>query len=313
MSFRAKRRVSVGLALAWLAPRAALGESPRVAIDCPTWPPESVAQVETRVRTTLLTEPAATRVNVWCDPSAPRVQVSTPRGERESPIVARGGSREDDVLLALEQALLNHETPSRTEALPPAAVDDPAALPPAKPSSTAVVQKPAARAPQRVGERRVVEVQARLLLESWNGIWAEGVEAGLSVGGPSLSYGLVVGGRVGVNEPAGFELSEWSAAAQLHVRLPHALGLVGNLALGASLLAVAPAADLRSSTSPLVGAAFAELSVSRPFCGGSVCLAPAVGARFLGGKRRVNVNGKELATLPFAAPQASLSLIYRMD
>lgn len=310
MSFRAKCRRCLGVTLL-LAPRGALADGPQVIIDCPAWSRESLAQVETRVLATLITETEPTRVSISCRADARRVQLTTPGGQREAPIVAMGGSSEDDVLAALEQALRNPATPN-AKASPVVVTGETAAIPQSAPRSADARQNPLRAAPM-VAPQRLVDVHARFLLESWSGVFAEGLEAGLSVGQPQFSYGLAVAGRVAVNEPAGFELSEWSAASHVRFQVPRAAGLVGNVALGASLLAVAPDANLSSHTSMLVGAAFAELSISRPFQLGPLWLAPALGARLFGGRRHVNVNHHELATLSWAVPLASLSLFYRAN
>jgi hypothetical protein len=313
MRFRAKCRYSGGFMLLLLAPRGALAESSPVAVDCPTWSRDSVAQIETRVRTTLLSEPEGTRVQISCRAGSARVVVHGPQGNREVPIVALGGSGEDDVLAALELALSGPEAPSPAEAPSPVAAAAPVAVEAPVPSAAPLVRQPTVPAAPLLVSKRVVDIGARLMLENWSGVWAEGVEAGLSVGDPWLTYGLAMGGRVAVSEPVGFELSEWSAAMHARFTVPRAGGFVVNVGLGVSLFAVTPGANLRSTSSTLVGAAFAEASFSRPFHVGRFWLAPALGARFFGGERRVRVNEIERATLPVATPQASLSLVYRMD
>lgn len=319
MSRRA-RAWCLGLALA--TPLAGLssgafGVDVQVTVACPEWAPEAAAQVEARIRASLLLEGRGVqRVNVACDAEAESVEVTAESGQLVRPVARRGRSLEDDVVEAVERALQELRRLAAVEGPePPVEVAAPVAAA-AQPTPPPVTSPPTPAAPSddlaAPRRERVAEVQARALGERWSGHWAWGGEAGLSLGDARLQLGLVAAGRVATGEPASFDVQEWSVAGRVQVTLREVWGLRGGLGLGASVFVAAPAPGIVAESSTLLGTGFVELSLSRPFWLGAVGLTPALGARLFSASRDVRVNDEGLLTLPRIAPQASLMLLGRI-
>jgi hypothetical protein len=296
--------------------RAAAAADFQVTIECPGWAAEATAQVDARIQASLLLERRGARnVNVTCLGDATSVTVTAERGQLSRPVVRSARNLEDDVVETVELALEELRPPlAATASAPPvagASTVTPAVSPPetepAPPSATpTAVPSPITGASTR--RLNVAELHARALSERWTEHWAWGAEAGLSVGTPQWQYGLVVAGRVATGEPESFDIGEWSAAAQVLFTSRAALGLRGSLGIGASLFVTTPAPEIVAESETLIGSAFLELALSRPFWLGHFSVAPLVGARFFGGARRVRVNGAEALRVPIVAPQASLTL-----
>jgi hypothetical protein len=314
---------SISLISYWLtfaAARAASAAEFQVTIQCPGWAAETTAQVDARIQASLLLERRGARhVSVTCQGDAASVTVTADRGEASRPVVRGARNLEDDVVETVELALqelqpLEAATASAapvTSATPITPTPEP---PVAEPPATSAVPRPVTAPAAAPGAARlsVAEVHARALSERWTEHWAWGAEAGLSVGTPQLQYGLVVAGRVAAGEPTSFDIHEWSAAAQILFTSRAALGLRGSLGIGGSLFVTTPAPEIVVESKTLIGAAFVELALSRPFWIGRFSVAPLVGARFFGGARRVRVNDTEALRVPIVAPQASLTLSWAM-
>ena len=296
-----------------------------VRVDCP-WKAEAVAQVEARIRTTLLSEGLDVReVSIACAPGdTASVFVKSENGALLRPVVRKSQRIEDDVVGAVEAALRELIPPSEPE---PPAVAPPAAMAPAPaaPASTAApparLERPVPRATDAAAPRRpernatpaasVTELNVAPVVERLGGKWATGADAGMSVGDGSLAYGLAFGARAALGEPSTFDVTDWSAGAHLSLTLPRAYGLRFKLGIGVSLLVATPATKVVPDSSTLLSAGSLNPSISRPFWFGAFALAPGVGARVFSARRNVRVNEHEQFALPIFAPHVELSLIYR--
>ena len=285
-----------------------------VVVRCPAWSAEQRAQVEARIRTTLVAEGLEARtVGVLCesDDSA-IVNVESAHGALVKPVPRSTGRVEDDVVAAVEVAL-RELVPQPTA--PPAEAATPLAPAPPLVASSAppIVAPPALRVAQATPRRGRTVFQLTPLVERWGDHWAWGADAGLAVGSENFLYGLELGGRAAAAEPATFDSSEWNAAVRFAWTFPRAAGLRGTLGLGASLLATTPASGVVSESTTLLGAACFELHLGRPFWLGAFGLEPQLGLRVFSGRRRVRVNESEQLVVPPIEPQAGVSLLYRVE
>lgn len=296
---------------AWLAvllgaaaPRPAQAADFPVRIACPAWSAEAVGQVEARIRVSLEAQGlGASSIEVSCAADQTlSVRVVEPQRELSRSVARRSEHVEDDVVWAVEAALVELGQPRRTP--PPAAAPPPPAPPPA-PSAA----PPAAVAPPRPAP--VNELSLAPLVEYWGDAWALGGEAAMSQGSPALQYGLAVGGRVASGEPGPFALSELSCSVRLALSLPRVAGLRLQLGVGPSLLVTAPNHEAVAESATTLAAGVIELQVARPFWFGKVGLSPGIGVRAFTARRNVRVDGSDVFALPVLAPQASLALLYR--
>jgi hypothetical protein len=298
---------------------------PQVSVACPGWRREAAAEVEARIRTTLLAESLdATRVVVACQSDTTSVQIESEQGALLRTVARRSSAIEDDVVAATEAAL--REIASRAQAKLAAASPDAqlvtAPPPTVAPALTPAPDAPALKAkvasshppaaPRRAGVT-MAEVQASSIGERWGNHWAWGGEASLSVASASRGFGIVLGGRAALREPTSFDLDEWNASVRFAQAMPKLVGLRVTAGVGASLLVTAPATHVVSESSNLLSAAFVELRLYRPFWFGPFALAPALGVRLFSARRNVRVNAEERLALPLFVPQAALLLIYRRE
>jgi hypothetical protein len=320
--FARRRRFALGVLVVGLVNPARADEL-HVSVACPDWTSEAAAQVEARIRTSFLTaSSSARRVSVSCAGEAPSVEVEAERGTLLRPVVRRSAVLEDDVVAAAEDAL--HELTDVSQpaapaepAVTPAPSAAPVAEPPPPPPPPAQVRRETPKAPAPalapVPSKTVWQLQAGPVLERWDAHWAVGAEAGVSVGSRTLGYGLALGGRAALDEPASFAANEWNLAARLQLAPARVAGFRGSLGLGASLLAASPANGIVADSSKQVSAAYFDLRVSRPFSLGSFALAPALGARVFSARRDVKVNTRERLAVPLFVPQVALWLIVPGD
>lgn len=286
-----------------------------IELACSEWPAEVTGQVEARLRASLLVEGVSVQaVVVTCGPQGIEARVRAEQGEQVRPVLRRGGSLEDDVVQAVDDAL--HEL-ARPPAVAPAIAAEPTSKPPAEPAPAPVAPAPAAPAPPRPvvsppspSPFALAEVSLRGVAERWSDEWAGGGNVSLLLGTPRLAYGVSLGGRLPLEGAPDFDTSEWSAAARVQLTLRELGGLRGSVGIGASSFSVSPASDVSARSATVLSAAFLELEVSRPFWFGPLAISPGVGARLFSAERRVRLDDVEQLALPVFAPGGSLSLSY---
>jgi hypothetical protein len=304
----------------YLAAAPAAADIP-IEVDCAAWSAESRAQVEARIRITLAAEALqARRLRVICGADGSvRVDVESEHGARLEPVARRSPHIEDDVVAAVEaalRALLPEPSEPEPEAAPPAPAATPEPVAPLPvPTSTVTAAPEPVVAPAPAESARGAEARAELRLtpaaEWWGGHAALGGDVGLAVGSEYFQYGLALGVRAALGEPQSFQVSEGGAAARFARTFPTAFGLRATLGVGASLLVTTPAGGVVSESATLLGAAYLELQLGRPFWRGAFGLEPALGVRVFGGSREVRVDEEQRLSLPVLVPQAGLSLLYR--
>lgn len=291
----------------------------QVRVVCPDWQQETAAQVEARVRTSLLVAKVdVRRVLISCEAAHASVLVQGVTRTLLRPVVRRGAAIEDDVVATAESVL--RELTAVPESNPPNldASAEPIAAPSPMPEPTPTRATPEAKSkaadryavsPER--RTRIAEVQAAWLGERWGSHWATGAKLGLSFGTDWYMYGIALGGRAALGEPASFDVSEWSAVAQLALTVPKAAGLRATAGAGVSLLVASPATNVASESTNLLSAACLQLDLSRPWRAGPFLLVPSLGARVFSARRSVRLNAQEQLVLPWLVPQAALMLGYR--
>ena len=284
-----------------------------IVVQCPGWSAERAAQVEARIRTTLVAEALeAQRVGVLCDATGGvSVAVESEHGALVKPVLLSNGRLEDEVVATVESALRElMPQPAAPEAKEAAKA---APEPPSAASAKATVAAPAARGAQATPPVRRSVFKLTPLLERWTEYTAWGADVGLAIGSENFAYGLELGGRAAIAEPATFNVSEWNAALRFAWTFPRAAGLRGTLGLGVSLLVTTPATGVDAVSATLLPAGCLELHLGRPFWLGAFGLEPQLGLRLFSGERRVRVNDTEQLVVPLLVPQAGLSFLFRPE
>lgn len=322
----ASGRLLRGCALAGLCclfGRVAYGqESHRIVVDCALLDAERSAEVEARVRATLLTArlPEA-RVTISCTTASAQVEVEAGARAARVTVDAQPPELQVRLLDAVDRALSELEQPEQAESVAPVEpVHEPrpalpAALPPplsASPSPSST--PPPLASPPVPPVPAVLEVAGLGRVEAWAEGLAVGGEVGSSYGAGALRAGVIMGVMTLTPRDTAFGVREWNAALELDWQPWWAYGVRAGLGLGASVLAVAPRADLTPRHGTSTSAAVAELSCSRPvWIGKHWAIAPRLAGRFFGAKRRVNVNDAQALALGGVAPSFGLLVVYRLE
>ena len=321
------RRGRALVALFCLFGRVAHGqESQQIVVDCALLDAERSAEVEARVRATLLTArvPEA-RVTISCTTGSAEVEVEADTRAARVALNAEAPELPGRLLDAVDRALSELARSGQAEpdaspepvveprpmppAAPPLPAPAPAPAPPRAPPSPPSIAPPAPRQTPAV-----LEAAALGLLEPWSHGLTVGGKAGLGYGVGTLRAGVAVGFTTLTPRDTAFRVHEWNAALELNWQPPWAYGVRAGLGLGASLLAVAPRADLTPRHGTTRGAGFAELSCSRPlWLTRHWAFAPRLALRVFTAKRTVNVNDAEALALSGVVPSFGLALLYRLE
>jgi len=325
-----RRRVSVlvaalAAALTRAGPSRAADET--VQISCPDLTPEQTAEIESRIRASLLTTEVTAAVAVVCRSDNADVRVDRPP---ESVVVSArtsAASFRDDVLRAVEQAL--EELRQRQAAALPAApsIDAAAAEPEPEPPVAASPAAPLApvaprpRPPVVSGSpagapppaRAWTELSAAFTAEAWDDRAALGGALGVAQSTPTLYYGLQAAVLRPPSQASGFTVLEAHASAQLSLQPRFTAGVRLTLGLGPSVLFVEPRGNLTAKTSTARTSLFAAAHVSRAFWLGHWALVPDFGVRLFTGERGVSVDGRQQLVLGTFALQASAGVAYRVE
>lgn len=297
-------------------------DSQRIVVDCLLLDAERSAEVEARVRATLLTAPLPdARVTISCTTATAEVEVEADTRNVRVAVSAEPPELQVRLLDAVDRALNELEQPERVEpAVPAVPVGEarpppPAALPPSPAPAPALAPASApSTLPPSQREPAVLDVAALGLVEAWSEGLTVGGEAGLGYGSRALRVGVAIGLTTLTPRDTAFRLREWNAALELAWQPSWAYGVRAGVGLGASLLAVAPRADLTPRHGTTTSAGFAELSATRPvWIAKRWAFTPRLGARFFLAKRRVNVNDAEALALGGVVPSFGLAVLYRLE
>jgi len=314
----------LGLSAGVASARLAQAAGNAVQIDCPELTREQAAEIESRVRASLLTTEGEATVAITCRTGGADVRVER---APESVVVAANTSPpsfRDDVLRAVEQAL--QELTRRQARAPDGQPQDddgappptPAASPPPEPAPSPALPTPTTTAPTpaplaNVRERAWLEILGSFVGESWSDRLALGGSVGAARSTRTLWYGLRASVLRPVTQAPSFSAFEAQVALELGVQPDFAAGLRLSFALGPSVLFVQPQADLTSNTGRAKTSLFAAVHVSRPVWLGRWGLLPELGVRLFVGERGVTVDTREQLVLAGFTPQLSLGVAYRVD
>jgi hypothetical protein len=296
-----------------------------VTVSCPELSAEDRAQVEARVRASLLSasrSPAS--VELSCDVAAAQSQV-TGNGHQVTLRTDRSASAVKEVLLAsAENAILawSAELASGPEdsTLPPPA-PPPAAEPVAAPQPASVPAVAPTPEPNRVPDTQPTAhsrpastwLFAGPRVELWSGGSGLGGQLGLQ---QKFGSAFVAGhGGYLLNLPPSSQFSahELQFGAQIGWQPQSLFGLRGALGVGVSVFGATPAAGVSAqggSTSSTLLCLSVELS--RPVEFGALALLPAAGLRGFTRSRSVLVDGEQVLALPALTLEASLNLALKV-
>ena len=314
-------RVGLILTLA-LTARVARAAETDVTVTCLELSAEDSAQVEARVRASLLSAgltPATLALS--CEAAAAQTQV-TGNGQQVTMRAERSQISLKDALLASAEAALSAWGSARGM-VAPASPSPPLTAPAPEPEPTPpeVVNAPVAAPltpPSRVPETRPAVrssywVFAGPRAELWHSGWALGGQLGVQRALASTFVAIRAGYLVNLPVSTQFSAHELQFGAELGYQPQGLLGLRGALGIGVSVFGATPAAGVSaqdgSDSSTLPGL---SVELSRPVALGPLSLLPAVGVRAFTSARSVRVDGEEVLALPALAAQASLSLALKL-
>lgn len=311
-----------GALLAWwlTVASAAVADDAGVRIDCERLPSERAAEIESRVRASLLTSELATTIDISC--IADRVEVRASAGERSAQARAtpREASWRDDVLVAVDEAL--RQLAATKEGEPPFASTPKAAStepePALQPSPPAASANPATAPsppphPPKSPARAGTELLAAIQLEAWRHSPAWGGVLGVARRAPPFRYSLRAGLLRPVSQDAAFQVHEFGWSLGLGYEPSFAAGLRVSLSAGASLLLVSPSGTLISRSGTTSVSAFADAELGRSFWLDRLAFEPALGLRWFPSERGVRLDSRARFTLGGLLPRLSVGLSYRLD
>lgn len=312
----------VGLSV---SPRSLRAADESVSVECPGLESELVAELEARGRASLLTSPLAATARIICEADGAKVIVTTPESRAE---VETGGAEplREAVLRALDDALgeLGRTlAPTNVEpagsAVPATPQSDSPRVVAPVPAASAEARRPAVLpaappAPSSSRARRFwsgSELGVRAMVELWKDRLAIGGGAGAAINvAPAAWVGLRAGGYrpLGVSE---FGALEVHAQVEGSWDMRSLAGLRSSLAIGPSVLRIAPPPDFSAAPSTVRTAIRVEAQLSRPFRFDWIQLSPWLGVRFFSGERGVRVSTERRLVLGSVLPQIGIVLSYR--
>lgn len=306
------------LALGWPA---AAGASEGVVVACETLSSEQRAQLEARIRASLLSAALEGNVTVECQARRAYVEVVTNGGSATLETPTTDTTLQEDLIGAVEAAL--HDLTHVHVAQPPSHRPEVDQTPPVVPPSSQRSPPPTDEAPSltpREQPARVANVPPASLQVMVQGIdeyWSSRVALGGALGVARTAGRYWYAAKLGFMSPQttgqAFALTEWHAALRAGVQPGWALGLQLSLGVGPSIVVLSHDANVASRSGTVVAAWFLDASLSRPIWFGSLALAPAVGTRFFASERGVRLDAREKLTLSGFVPQLSLNAVLRLE
>jgi hypothetical protein len=295
--------------------RAAAAQDDAVRVACEALAPEDAAQVEARIRATLLTAPAVD-VSVRIDCTATTANVRVVAGERsETAALLLPDDNRRDALLATVEGLLAALERENTTALPP----QPAATPPAAsvpalptPASAPPPVAPPQALPSARGNAPRWDLGAGALAELWEGAVGYGARLVSERRQGSWSVGADLGWLTTPEFTDAFRAHELHAFVFGALEERHTTGLRGALGAGVSVLTVLPSPDIVVRTPTTLPLVFLNAELARPVRFGRGWLLPALDVRFFPGRREVTVDAERRLVLPPVCPALFLAAGYEI-
>jgi len=289
-----------------------------IVVRCPEVTTEEAAQVEARVRASLLSSglrPAS--VELECDDQAMQAQVGGD-GRRVLLRASRSATSPREALLVNADAALSAwlTLGSPVAAFPVSAPVGPAA---AAPSASAPQPAPQHALPCVLAQPALHAKEGRVWLsagltgERWQRAWALGPQLGLE---RSLGSAWWIGGQLGYllasPRSARFSASELQFGGQLGWQPSALLGVRGALTFGLSALHASPESGVSAQNGTTSTLPFVGLDFSRPVDLGPFALLPSAGLRGFLQARTVELDAQEQFELPVFALHATLNLALKL-
>jgi hypothetical protein len=311
-----------GLCLGLLAWPWTAAAAEDVQVRCPPLSSEQAAEVEARVRASLLVAEIEGSVSLSCEPERARVEVVSKDGSAtlEAPFTS---TRPQEALIELvEKALrdLGYRRRTTPDAAASTVTTPVAALStPAPPSPLPVARRPK-REPQRAAPSSSktpttpsLQLSAQALGEVWATHQVAGGALGIGRSAGHLWYGAKLGVTVPVSGGVPFLVTEWYATLRLGFQPTWAAGAQLTFGAGPSYLAVASHDATVSGSTKILNSWFVDGSLSYPVWLKHVAFVPALGARLFGSERGVRVDTQERLVLRGVVPQLAFGVAYRLD
>lgn len=285
-----------------------------VRVDCPDLGREPAAEIESRVRASLLSSDSAASVTVACQGDLAEVRVESELGTATVAVKTTREAFRDEVLRAVDEALQQLKARPTGNSVPTANTSADTNTP-AQPESVARVRpEPAHLVPPPAPVAAVIlppprfEVSSSVLIESWPQRFALGASIAAGRATPAFWYAAKIAWLQPTPVPPSFDASELSFAGELGVAPPALRGVRVALGAGPSFLFIAPRGALVSRADESITSFFLAAQLSRPFWFGQVGVVPALGARYLTSERGVRVETRERLSLRGLLPQFGLGV-----
>jgi hypothetical protein len=287
-----------------------------VMVRCAALSAEDAAELEARVRTSLLAgaSPRAL-VRVECDP--PVAYVVAIAGERRESVTFElpHSHAKERLLDGVEQTL---EMLARPQA--PSTPDS--ALAPGRMGEDSLRESPRTaasqnRQPERVrarpppqGINPIWRLGMSAIVELWAGQFAYGGRARVEVAWSPWSVGLAMGGLVRPDGTDAYTATEWHALVFERFEWRPLWGLCGLIGLGASFLVVEPASGIMARSPTRLSSAFVAFGLSRPVRVRRWTLLPEMSLRLALAHRELHLDHQTELELPRALPAVLLGANY---
>lgn len=299
--------------------RPSFAEDDAVRVHCDALTPDDGAQVEARLRATLLTAAqGTTSVRIDCDANIATVRILAGEHTEAAEVVLPADNPREPLLAAIERLLVTLEEQSRGTAEPAqrAAADSPSVAPKSSaPPSVAVALPPVA---QPTTSRRPApalpatshwDVGAGATGELWDGALAYGArlhaerrQSAWSIG--AAAAWLTTSAVTDVFRPNEFHGFVFGALEEPRT------GLRGSLGVGASTLRIRTQPGVVALTPTALSVVLFDVEVARPVRFGRVWLLPAFELRIFPAAREVTVDAERRLALPPVCPGVFLGVGY---
>lgn len=324
-------QVWLGSLLCWASPASARSEGVRV--SCPEFDSEQAAEIEARVRASLLAVETQATVSITCDAQHATVRIESTNGEAALETLSLGPNLREELLGALDRGF--EKLAQRVAREPPPALVEGTIESPSLPSpvlqnaspprhehaleqrAPALSSQAPAPATSADAARHSVLLQApstpifvNAVGERWSSRLAAGAEIGSEWAWGKLRYGARIGALVPVSAESTFRLSDWHGLAHVAAR-PRVLGGVQfTSGFGVSIMRVSPRGAATSRESSVVSAPFAFVAVNRALRFGHWAFLPELGIKLFAAERGVRVDERERVRFGWLVPRLALGVGY---
>lgn len=302
--------------------RPGFADDDAVRVTCDALVPDDRAQVEARLRATLLTAAASTTsVRIDCDANIASVRIVAGEQTETAEVVLPADNPREPLLAAIERLLVMLEEQSRGAAepapgvaalAPPPVAPTPSASPPVASESSADVWprvSGAAAPPGRAESYWDLGVGATG--EIWDGALAYGARVHVERRQAAWSIGAAAGWLTTSAMTEAFRTNEFHGFVFGAVEEAHT-GLRGSLGAGVSSLTIRTQPGVVALTPTALAAAFFAAQIARPLRFGHFWLLPAFELRVFPVSREVTVDAERRLALPPVCPGLFLGAGYRI-